>query len=212
MIEEKQLLLQSLKRKGFSKEILKAFEKVKRENFVPENLKDRTYEDTALPIGKGQTISQPYTIATMFFMLNLRKGQKVLEIGSGCGYVLALISRIVGKKGKVFGIEIIPELTEKSKKNLKEYRNVKIYIGNGKLGLPKEKPFDRIIISAGYNEIPKPLVEQLKEKGIIVAPIGNIHGQSLVAFEKINGKLKLKKEIQGFIFVPLVEQIYPSRI
>ena len=201
----KKELLQSLKERGFSKQILNSFSKIKRENFIPENLKKMAYEDTALPIGKGQTISQPYTIATMFSLLELKKGQKVLEVGSGCGYVLALLSEITGKNGNIFGIEIIPELAEKSKQNLKEYGNVKINVGNGKLGLSKEKPFDRIIISAGYNEIPKKLVEQLKERGIIVAPLGNVYSQDLISYQKINGKLKIKKEVQGFIFVPLVE-------
>ena len=91
-------LLKSLKQEGFSKDIIDAFFRVKREDFLPENMKRRAYEDTALPIGDGQTISQPYTIATMLSLLNLKKGQKVLETGSGCGYVLALISEIVVTK------------------------------------------------------------------------------------------------------------------
>jgi len=204
-MNQKQILLENLKEKLFSKEILSAFEKVKRENFVPENMKDRAYEDTALPIGFKQAISQPYTIATMFSLLKIKKGQKILEIGSGCGYVLALLSEIVGRKGKVFGIEIIQNLFEESKKNLKNYKNIKVYFGDGKLGLPEEKPFDAIIISAAYNKIPERLIEQLKENGIITAPLGNKYGQSLVAYQKVNGKLKLKKEIPGFIFVPLVD-------
>ena len=204
-MNQKQILLENLKEKLFSKEILSAFEKVKRENFVPENMKDRAYEDTALPIGFKQAISQPYTIATMFSLLKIKKGQKILEIGSGCGYVLALLSEIVGRKGKVFGIEIIQNLFEESKKNLKNYKNIKVYFGDGKLGLPEEKPFDAIIISAAYNKIPERLIEQLKENGIITAPLGNKYGQSLVAYQKVNGKLKLKKEIPGFIFVPLFD-------
>ena len=105
----KQALINSLKQKGFSRRILNAFEKVKRENFIPDKLKKYAYEDTALPIGEAQTISQPYTIAMMLSMLELKKGQKVLELGSGCGYVLALISEIVGDKGRVYGIERIKE-------------------------------------------------------------------------------------------------------
>ncbi|MBI2042946.1 protein-L-isoaspartate O-methyltransferase [Candidatus Pacearchaeota archaeon] len=203
----KQILLQSLKEKGFSKEILKAFSKIKRENFIPKELKDRAYEDIPLPIGKGQTISQPYTIAMMLSLLDIKKGQKILEIGSGCGYVLALLSNIVGKNGKVFGIEIIKELAEKSKENLRNYKNIKVYNKNGRFGLKENAPFDRIIISAAaYDEIPKPLISQLKEKGILVAPLGNRYGQDLIAYQKINGKLKLKEKIPGFIFVPLVER------
>ena len=204
-MNQKQILLKSLKEKGFSKEILNAFSKVKREDFVPENLKSRSYEDIPLPLGFQQTISQPYTIATMLSLLELKRDLKILEVGSGCGYVLALLSNIVGKNGKVFGIEIIKELAEKSKENLKSYKNVEIKIGNGRLGLPEESPFNRILISAGYKEIPKPLISQLKEKGIIVAPIGNAYGQDLIAYQKINQKLKLKEKIPGFIFVPLID-------
>ena len=93
-------LLKSLKQEGFSKDILNAFSRVKRESFISDNMKHLAYENNALPIGEGQTISQPYTIATMLALLSLKKSQKVLEIGSGCGYVLALISDIVGSKGK----------------------------------------------------------------------------------------------------------------
>lgn len=205
-MNQKQILLKSLKQKGFSEEILNAFSKVKRENFLPENLKRAAYDDNALSIGQGQTISQPYTIAMMLSLLELKKGQRVLEIGSGCGYVLALISEIVKSNGKVFGIEIIKELTEKSKLTLKEYKSIKVYNRNGRLGLKeKASAFDRILISARSEEIPKPLISQLKDNGIIVAPLGDSYVQSLVAFKKIKGKLKLEKEIPGFVFVPLVE-------
>jgi len=135
----KQQLLSSLKSQGFSKEILNAFSKVLRENFIPSQLKSRAYEDTALPIGKGQTISQPYTIAMMLSLLELRKSQKVLEVGSGCGYVLALLSQIVDK---VFGIEIIKELADKSKQNLKHYKNIEVYHGNAAEMFNKTSPRD----------------------------------------------------------------------
>jgi protein-L-isoaspartate(D-aspartate) O-methyltransferase len=200
----KKELLQSLKQKGFSKEILDAFSKVKREDFVPENLKPCAHEDTALSIGKGQTISQPYTIAMMLSLLELKKSQKVLEAGSGCGYVLALISKIVGENGKVFGIEIIKELVEKSKKNLKDYKGIKVYNRDGALGLKEESPFDRILISAACKEIPKKLLSQLKNNGIIVAPVGSKYEQSLVAVKRVKNKFIVKKEIPGFIFVPFV--------
>jgi len=202
---DKKRLVESLKKRKISKEILRAFSEVRREDFVPDDMKYLAYEDEALPIGKGQTISQPYTIALMLSSLELKKGQKVLEVGSGCGYVLALLSKIVGENGRVFGVEIIHELAEKSRKNLKEYENIKVHIGDGKVGIPEEAPFDEIIISAGYKEIPKLLIGQLKEKGIIVAPVGGRYGQSLISYKKINGKLQIQKEIPGFIFVPLVD-------
>lgn len=206
-MNQKELLLESLRRHGFSEKIFDAFAEVKRENFIPKDLKKLAYEDTALPIGERQTISQPYTIAMMLNLLELKEGQKVLEVGSGCGYALALLSEIVGQNGKVFGLEIIKELYDASKKNLEKYENIGIYNKNGFYGLKEETPFDRILISAGYQEIPNPLIKQLKEKGIIVAPIGTRSEQSLIAFEKINGKLKIKKEIQGFLFVPLVKKL-----
>lgn len=197
-------LLQSLKQRGFSKEILYAFSEVKRENFIPSKLKSHAYEDTALPVGKGQTISQPYTIGMMLSLLDLRKRQKILEVGSGCGYVLALISKIT--KEKVFGIEIIKELVEKSKMNLKEYNNIEIYNRDGSRGLEEKAPFDRIIISAACKEIPKRLASQLKNNGIIVAPVGSKYEQSLIAFKKIKKKLTIKKEIPGFVFVPFIDK------
>lgn len=196
-------LLNSLKHQGFSKQILNAFSKVKRENFIPQELKQSAYEDTALPIGEAQTISQPYTIAMMLSLLELKPKQKVLEVGSGCGYVLALISEIVESKGKVFGIEIIKELFENSKQNLKDYKNIKVYNKNGADGLEKKTPFSRILISAACKEIPKTLLSQLKEDGILVAPVGE-YEQSLVAVKRIKNKFVVQKEIPGFVFVPFV--------
>jgi len=199
---DKNQLIQNLKQSGFSEEILKAFSIVKRENFVPNNLKDIVYEDTSLPIGKGQTISQPYTIAVMFSLLELKKGQKVLEIGSGCGYASALMSEIVGPNGKIFGIERINELAKKSRKNLKDYKNIKIYSKNGSFGLPKHALFDRVLISASCREIPPKVIMQVKNNGIIVAPVS----ESLIAYKKSNHQLKIKKEIPGFVFVPFIEK------
>lgn len=200
----KSQLILSLEKKGFSKDILDAFSKVKREDFVPGRYKEYAYEDTSLPIGKNQTISQPYTIAEMLSLLELKKGQKILEVGSGCGYVLALLSEITGKEGRVFGIELIKELAEKSAENLKDCKNIEIHNRNGNFGLREKMPFDRILISAGIKKIPKNLSLQLKENGIIVAPIGNMHEQSIVSYKKIKDKLKIIKEIPGFIFVPFI--------
>jgi len=197
-------LLQHLKKQDFPKKILDAFSKVKRENFIPEELKNRAYEDRALPIGKGQTISQPYTIATMLNLLDLKKDQKVLEIGSGCGYVLALMSKITGNKGKVFGVEIVKELAEKSKDNLKGYKNIKVYNRDGRKGLEEAAPFDRIIISAACGEIPKKILSQLKDKGIVVAPVGPQYEQSLVTIQREKDDFKIKEKLPGFVFVPFV--------
>ena len=201
----KQQLLKSLKEMGFSEKILDAFSAVKREDFVPPELKDKAYEDTALPIGSGQTISQPYTIAVMLSELDLRKGQKVLELGSGCGYVLALISKIVGNEGKVFGVEIISELAKKSKENLENYNNIKIYNKSGFQGLEEEAPFDRILVSAACRELPEELLGQLKEGGILVLPKGPRFEQTLIVLKRKGNVFEIKKKIPGFIFVPFVE-------
>ena len=198
----KQQLLSSLKQQGFSKQILNAFSKVPRENFIPQELKPQAYEDNALPIGKEQTISQPYTIAMMLSLLELKPKHKVLEVGSGCGYVLALISEIT--KEKVFGIEIIKELAEKSKQNLKNY-DVEVYNKNGAEGLEEKAPFSKILISAACKKIPKKLLSQLKDNGIIVAPVGPRYEKSVVAVQKKKNKFIVKKEIAVFIFVKFVD-------
>ena len=201
---QKKDLIQSLKKKGFSKEILNAFEKVNRENFISKGLRERAYEDTALSIGEDQTISQPYTIAMMLELLNLKKNQKVLEVGSGSGYVLALISQIT--KSKVYGIERIKELAEKSKHSLKEYLNIEVYTKNGAEGLKEYAPYNRILISAACKQVPKSLLSQLKNNGILVAPVDSrFTGQSLVAIQRKKDKFVIKKKIPGFIFVRFIE-------
>jgi len=202
---KKPQLLQTLKEKGFPEKIANAFEKVQRENFVPENAKKLAYENIALPIGNSATISQPSTIATMLLLLQLEKNQKVLEIGSGCGYVLALLSEIVGEKGKVFGIEVVKELAETSKENLKEYGNVEIFNKNGKNGLPEKAPFDRILISAALKKIPEEVLNQLKENGIVVAPLGSKSMQTLNSIKRVKNEFITIKKIPGFVFVPFLE-------
>ena len=205
----KEELINSLKSRGFEDKIIEAFSRVKREKFIPIKLKSFAYNDEAIPIDEGQTTSQPSTIAIMLTMLDLNKGDKVLEIGSGRGYVLALISEIVEYKGKdkgsVFGIERISELEKKSKTPLKEY-HAKVYNKNGFYGLSEKGKFDKIIISAACGEIPKPLIRQLKNNGIIVAPIGNKFQQSLISYKKINDNLVLQEENPGFRFVPFIQK------
>ena len=202
----KEELLNSLREKGFSKEIVDAFSRVKREDFTPKNVRSMAYEDTALPIGHGQTISQPYTIAVMLSLMDLRKAQKVLEIGSGCGYVLALLSEIIGKNGKAYGIEVVKELAIKSKASLVGYRNVAVYNRNGSEGLPEKAPFDSIIISAAIRDIPEKIMSQLKNNGIIVAPKGSRFEQELIAIQRKSGsEFEIKKRLPGFIFVPFVD-------
>lgn len=196
---EKEALIESLKKKGYDSEIIKAFTLVRRENFIPENLRGYAYEDISLPIETGATISQPSTIAFMLSILDLKPGIKILEIGSGSGYSLALMSEII-KEGSIYGLEIIKRLAVKSSSILFEDKKIKIYNKEGSIGLPKFAPFDRILISASCPDmrIPYNIVEQLSEGGILVAAVK----QSLFQIKKEKGKL-IEKEYPGFAFIPL---------
>ncbi len=197
-------LIQSLRSKGFHERIVNAFEKIRREDFIPENFKGMAYEDIALPLTPDQTISQPSTIALTLSMLKLKENKKVLEIGSGCGYVLALMSEIVGEKGKVCGVEIVKDIADNCIELLKDYKNITVYNRNGKT-MSEEAPFDRILISAALQSIPKEISDQLAENGTIVAPIGPRFMQTLTSMKKTGDKLVIEKEIPGFIFVPFVD-------
>lgn len=199
----KEGLLQDLRKEGFSDRIIDAFSKVQREDFIKPDLQNFAYENTALPID-GETISQPSTIASMLSLLKLHENQKIMEIGSGCGYVLALISEIVGKAGKVFGVEISRKLAEKSKQTLGNYENIFIFNKNGREGLPKQTPFDRILISASLEKIPDAVLSQLKEDGIIVAPLGDASMQVLTSMQRHENNFFILKRIPGFLFVPFV--------
>lgn len=190
-------LLKILKSYDFSDKILTAFNKVNREDFVPENMKKYAYADDALPIGYDQTISQPSTIAFMLSLLEIKDNQKILEVGSGSGYVLALLANI-SKNSRLYGIERLKVHAENSNRILKNFSNITVIRGDGSGGLLNLAPFDRILVSATSEEISKDLIEQLKEGGIIVAPIGN----SIIKLRK-NKKIETE-EYPGFAFVPLV--------
>lgn len=204
---ERTALVESLWGRGIKSEnVKKAFLNAKREIFVPEGMQKFAYADDALPIGFGQTISQPTTIAAMLELLCAKEGMKVLEVGSGTGYVSALLSEIVGKKGKVYGIEFLEWLAEASKKNLKKQgcKNVKIFQGDGTKGLPEKAPFDRILVSAACPFVPKPLFDQLAEGGKIVAPVGDKYTQTLETVSKVKGRILKSSYQEGyFVFVPL---------
>jgi protein-L-isoaspartate(D-aspartate) O-methyltransferase len=198
-------LISLLKEEGFDEKIINAFNKVQREDFVKAGLRTLAYENIALPISESETISQPSTIAIALSMLKLKEKQKVLEIGSGCGYVLALLAEIIGKEGEIYGIEIVKELVESSNNNLKDYSNIKVLNINGNKGLLEKAPFDRILISASLEDIPREILEQLNERGRIVAPIGPGFMQTLTAIKREGDKFNIIKEIPGFIFVHFVK-------
>ncbi len=187
------------------RKVLDAFQKVERENFISEHLEKEAYADVPLPIGYGQTISQPTTIALMTEALELKKGLKVLEVGTGSGYQAALIANIIGGKGKVITTEIIPQLAEFARANLKKAKimNVIVLEKDGSQGHKEEAPYDRIIVTAAAPEVPKHLLEQLKEKGILLAPVGDLYNQEMLKVRKLkNGKTKTEN-LGDFVFVPL---------
>lgn len=184
--------------------VLKALEEIHRHLFVPKDFINQAYLDMPLSIGYNQTISQPYTVAFMLENLELKKGDKVLEIGTGSGYNAALIAHIV-KPGIVYTTEIIPELVEFAKKNINKtkLKNIKVIHGDGSIGYKKAAPFNAIIVTAGSPEIPKPLLQQLKVNGILVAPVGGSFGQEMIKIKK-SSKDKFRRENLGsFVFVKL---------
>jgi len=181
--------------------VIKAFEAVLREKFVLTEFKGEAYYDGPLHIGYNQTISQPTTVLLMVEALELKKTDKVLEVGAGSGYGAAIMSKLAKK---VYTTEIIPELVKFAKNNLKKsnINNVKVVEWDGSRGYDKEKPYDKIIVTAGCPEIPNGLIEQLKECGIIVAPVGGSFGQKMIKGIKKKGKLK-EEYLGDFMFVPL---------
>jgi protein-L-isoaspartate(D-aspartate) O-methyltransferase len=198
-------MIRELETEGIKdKKVLEAMEKIPREEFVLEQFHNEAYANVPLPIGQDQTISQPYTVAFMLEALELKEGNKVLEIGTGSGYNACLIAEIVGKKGKVYTIEIIPELVELAKKNIKKagMKNIEVIGGDGSRGYEKAKPYDRIIITAGAPKIPEPLTKQLKQGGILVGPVGSMYEQNMIKIIKKRKEL-IKKDLGLFIFVPL---------
>jgi len=197
----KQLILE---RRIKSKEVEKAFLEVKREEFVPENIKNYAYIDSPLEIGNGQTISAPHMVAIMVEGLDIKKGQKILEIGAGSGYHAAIVSRLVGDKGHVYSIERFVNLGENAKKNLEKtkIKNVTIEIGDGSEGLQKYAPYDRIYVTCAAPDVPQPLIDQLKDGGKLMIPVGRMFCQ-LELIEKVKDKIH-SKNLGGCAFVPLV--------
>jgi protein-L-isoaspartate(D-aspartate) O-methyltransferase len=185
-----------------SRRVLEAMRKVPRHLFVDPAIQHSAYDDTALPIGEGQTISQPYMVALMTELLELKGSEKVLEIGTGSGYQAAILAELARE---VFTVERIAPLADKAAERFRalSYDNIHVRAGDGTLGWPEEAPFDRIIITAASPGIPDPLMEQLAMDGILVAPVGSRYSQQL---------LKIKKTIKGLfeedhvpcVFVPLI--------
>jgi protein-L-isoaspartate(D-aspartate) O-methyltransferase len=182
---------------------LRSMKAVPRHEFVPPNLVAYAYEDTPLPIGLDQTISQPYIVALMTELIKPKKGQHVLEIGTGSGYQAAVLAKIVDS---VYTIEIIPELAASSAKRLQHlgYRNVVVRCGDGYLGWKEAAPFDAILVTAAAENIPQPLIDQLKDGGVMVIPVGSVNSIQALTVVKKMGRDVEKQTVIPVRFVPLV--------
>lgn len=185
--------------------LIAAFLAIDRAYFVPEKLRPRAYENDSLPLGFEQTISQPMVVAFMLELLQVQKGEKILDIGAGSGYTSALLGFLVGEKGKVISIERIKKLKNKASQNISQYNfmrkgRVKLIWGNGAKGFKKEAPFDKILASAAALEIPLSWKKQLKIGGRLVAPVSD----SIQVLEKKSVNKFRVQTFEGFSFVPLI--------
>jgi protein-L-isoaspartate(D-aspartate) O-methyltransferase len=182
--------------------VLDAMLRVPRHEFVPEPYRDRAYDDHPLPIGDNQTISQPYIVALMLESLQLKPSDKVLEIGTGSGYATALLAELVAQ---VFSIERHPSLAENARKVVAAlgYSNIQVFTGDGTLGLPGAAPFDAILVSAAATDLPAALLNQLREGGRMIIPIGREDSQQLQFIRIVNGQPVISPR-EAVRFVPLV--------
>jgi len=190
-----------------SPEIIEAFMRIDRADFIRSEFWGEAYGNYPLHIGFGQTISQPATVAFMLELLKVKKGDKVLDIGSGSGWQTALLATLAGHTGQVYAIERLKELKEFGEANCQKYNfdNIRFIEGDGSKGLPEEAPFDKIIVAAAASEIPEALKEQLKVGGRLVIPVGEV-SQDIILIEKISDKKYREERHPGFVFVPLISE------
>lgn len=185
-----------------SRTIDDAFEKVDRAQFMPKDVRHLADVDNAVPIGFGQTISQPYTVRLMLEWLDPQPGDKVLDVGSGSGWTTALLSYLVGPKGKVYAVERVPDLLEFGRDNAQRagIKNAQFFPAGDELGLPEEAPFDRVLVSASADELPQELVDQVKTGGKMVIPVQ----YDILEISKVSkDEIDIQKH-PGFVFVPLL--------
>jgi len=205
--KREQMVRYQIKARGVKDElVLKAMREVPRHFFVPPAYKREAYEDYPLPIGEGQTISQPYIVALMTEVAEIRPGNKVLEIGTGSGYQAAVLSQITDL---VFSVEIRENLARQAATLLSDlgYNQVRVRTADGYFGWPEEAPFDVIIVTCAANHIPPPLFQQLKEGGRLVIPVGStVFYQTLTLVKKVNGKPEFR-QLLDVRFVPMVGEI-----
>ena len=181
--------------------VLQAMGKVPRHRFVPKEIMGLAYEDRPLPIGFGQTISQPYVVAFMTEQLTLKPADRVLEIGTGSGYQAAILAELAAE---VYTIEIITPLAARAQATVMElgYRNIHVRAGDGYLGWPEAAPFDAIIVTCAPEKVPQPLVDQLKDGGRMIVPVGPIQDQELVLLRKQDGRI-IRQAVLPVQFVPM---------
>jgi len=194
-----------LKTRGIRSDVvLDAMSNIPRHLFVSNNQQDNAYDDSPLPIGLEQTISQPYIVAYMTEQLNIVPGMKILEIGTGSGYQAAVLAYL---GCNVYSIEFLEELASRAKKVLTSlnFNNVKVKHGNGFLGWPEEAPFDAIIVTAAPEAIPGKLIEQLKEGGKMIVPVGKVHSTQLLKLLIKEKNTVIEKDLLPVRFVPMVE-------
>lgn len=199
----RQRLVETLQAKGIRDlAVLRAFEMTPRHAFIPTGLRHRAYEDAALPIGNGQTISQPWVHARYLELLRLTGKERVLEIGTGSGYQTVLLAHLTSQ---VFSIERIPALLQQARDNIQRagVNNVSLLMGDGTIGWREYAPYDAILVGAGSPSIPQPLLEQLAEGGRLLIPIGDREEQKLVVAERKNGQIEMHDEAP-VRFVPLI--------
>ena len=204
-LQRQRMVEQQIKSRGVTdRQVLDAMVKVPRHWFVPESYRSGSYDDNPLPIGEGQTISQPYIVAFMTEALHVTKSDRILEIGTGSGYQAAVLAELAAE---VYTIELIPKLGERAKQLLNDlnYKNIHVKIGDGYKGWPEEAPFDAVIVTAAPEEIPSALVEQLKEGGRMIVPVGPVGGvQNLILGTRKAGRLETQ-DVLPVRFVPMVK-------
>ncbi len=200
----KSMIAEQIRGRGIrDRKVLRAMERVPRHEFVPEPYRPYAYEDRPLPIGEGQTISQPYIVALMTESLGLAGGERVLEVGTGSGYQTAVLAEIAGE---VYTVEINPDLSDRASRELAErgYANIRFKVADGYFGWKDHAPYDAVLVSFAADEMPPPLVDQLRDGGRIVIPLGTEgQTQSLMLGEKKGGALDLRK-ITDVLFVPML--------
>lgn len=201
--ERRRMVECHLKGRGIRDErVLRAFDSVPRERFISPDMLHQAYDDHPIPIGHGQTISQPYMVALMTQMLLLSGRERVLEIGTGSGYQTAILAELARE---VYSVERIALLSEGADETLRDlgYANIRLRVGDGTMGWPEEAPFDRVLVTAGAPKVPAPLTDQLAEGGRLVVPVGDSYSQMIVLVEKKGGKLSEQRST-ACVFVRLI--------